>query len=415
MRLFSISLKNLKYYIVSLVLAAVFFEGVAIIFYTVRNGGYKPPSELYMEPNIMLQALKERDCAWVNTVVPHPHLHHVHIPDQSCKNKSRDFNRLGFFGREIPISKDERFFDILLTGGSVAAFLGQMFQPGPLFLEEALNARYESPTGQPFRVLNGAVGAWQQPNQLVMTALYGRAVSAVVTLEGFNEHWRFDGAVRTRLGSPSETFYQLVAPGLGDVWPLAAGRAANALRSAFSTTPVVRHSTFFFALFDLARTAAPARSRVGSRRAHDLRKSFMFPETLPPEHRLDWQFEQYRHYLSMIDAMSRRIGIRFAVFIQPVPLIDKPLTPDEEDVVGTRRYEEIYERLVMELLVLRDQGVEVVSLLDAFHGVTETIYTDIIHPKIDSATGEGEGYRILAGRMAQELARAWGLRPKGGD
>ena len=65
-----------------------------------------------------------------------------------------------------------------------------------------------------------------------------------------------------------------------------------------------------------------------------------------------------------------------------------------------------------DLQALRQEGIEVISLLDTYSGVTETIYSDEIHQTFDWATGESKGLRVLAERMALELARAWQLQPK---
>jgi hypothetical protein len=47
--------------------------------------------------------------------------------------------------------------------------------------------------------------------------------------------------------------------------------------------------------------------------------------------------------------------------------------------------------------------------------VKETVYWDPIHCVEDSATGQSLGYRLMAERMADELAIAWGLRRKLGS
>lgn len=414
-------MKKVSFYIISLALLALFLEGTAVLFYLVRNGEYRHPSEMYPNPNVILQAFNEQDCSWAQTLAPHPYLAYVHIPGDACRDTKWNFNRLGFFGTEIPLERDERFYDILLTGGSAAALLGQMSRVGPNFLELALNENYESPTGQPFRVLHGAVGGWQQPHQLVMTAIYGPTVSAIVTLEGFNELQRFFDSVPYRLSRQSwPTHDELVARNFQDVPPITNAQMISYVGKAFSGTPVIGDSTFLFAIYDLVRALVMQEdissltnvSESGTTKQKDYESSFSFPESMSAEQRIEWNVRQYRHYLTMIDAMAKRMGIRSAFFLQPVPRIDKPLTREELSRMSYRRYEKTYQKIVDGLLTLREGSVEVISVLDTYSGMTEPIYADSIHPRFDWVTGESKGLRILADRMARELARAWQLGPK---
>jgi hypothetical protein len=87
-----------------------------------------------------------------------------------------------------PVARNPDRYVILLAGGSVASQISQLAQPGRRsFLEEELNRAYVSPTGKPFLVLNGGLGAWKQPQQLILLAIYGDFIDAVVTLDGYNE------------------------------------------------------------------------------------------------------------------------------------------------------------------------------------------------------------------------------------
>jgi hypothetical protein len=50
----------------------------------------------------------------------------------------------------------------------------------------------------------------------------------------------------------------------------------------------------------------------------------------------------------------------------------------------------------------------VFGLLDVFAGEHGTIYADNVHPAREPG-GESPGYRLMAARMAREMADAWGL------
>src|SRR6185295_11471546 len=79
-------------------------------------------------------------------------------------------------------------------------------------------------------------------------------------------------------------------------------------------------------------------------------------------------------------------------------------------VVGDLGYKERYARMVEELLRVRRIGIPVVSLTDLFASCPETVYSDWSHLAREDVTGESLGYRMMATRMATELATAWGLR-----
>ena len=51
------------------------------------------------------------------------------------------------------------------------------------------------------------------------------------------------------------------------------------------------------------------------------------------------------------------------------------------------------------------------SLLDIYANVKETIYADSIHA-YQAPNGESPGYRIMAARMARDMAEGWGLKAK---
>src|SRR5204863_7029150 len=115
-------------------------------------------------------------------------------------------NNIGLFGSDFPSERRPDRFVILVTGGSVAAQFGQLIPGGPKYLEETLNASYQSPTGQPFLVLNGGDGAWKQPQAFILFAMYATSVDAVVTLDGYNEYYLFRPYTEERLERPLSNF-----------------------------------------------------------------------------------------------------------------------------------------------------------------------------------------------------------------
>ena len=59
----------------------------------------------------------------------------------------------------------------------------------------------------------------------------------------------------------------------------------------------------------------------------------------------------------------------------------------------------------------RDMGLAVFDLGDLFVDVGETVYADGSH-LLRSPFGESLGYRLMARRVAADVAAAWGLKRK---
>jgi lysophospholipase L1-like esterase len=110
----------------------------------------------------------------------------------------------------------------------------------------------------------------------------------------------------------------------------------------------------------------------------------------------------------MMNYIAERMGIKTANFIQPMPLIDKPLTEEEKlnsDENENQLLKQNYARMTDDLMSLRNENMPIFSLLDIFANDKETIYRDHIHLN-------DEGYRIMADVMAKDIGEVWGLKTK---
>jgi hypothetical protein len=110
-------------------------------------------------------------------------------------------------------------------------------------------------------------------------------------------------------------------------------------------------------------------------------------------------------------AVARDNNVKSAYFIQPAPAIGKELTEEEKRVVGDLSYRDIYRNITAGLMTLRDGGAPVFDLTQIFAGEKATIYADHIHYARD-ANQESLGNRIIAARMGEILAEAWGFQRK---
>ena len=103
--------------------------------------------------------------------------------------------------------------------------------------------------------------------------------------------------------------------------------------------------------------------------------------------------------------------MKSAYFLQPAPAWGKVLTDEEKRVVGDLSYGPLYRRIVAGMLTLRERGLAVFDLGDIFANEKGRIYADHIHYWRD-AKSESPGNRLMASRIAAQLAETWGLQKK---
>jgi hypothetical protein len=380
-------------------------EAMAAFYYAVRDGRYiSVRNRLGSTPDTYVSAFNTRTgCRYVDTLYPHPYLAHAH--DNSPHPCHAWANSIGLIGREYPLIRDPARFTILLAGGSVAAQLGQISSRGPFFLEEALNRCFKPPRGERFVVLNGGAGAWKHPNQAILFLLYGEAFDAVVTLDGFNEHFSLE---HTRLEMPSNNFVATNPAAAGSLAPIAAAWLANELVRFTRENPVLGRSFVAYAAVSAARSQLEriaTRPRPGGT---TLERMFALPSDWSADQKLAFNLAQYRKYIRSIEALARLHTAKTAYFIQPVPVIGKVLTDHEKRVLHSPDYGPLYQRMADDLLGLSMEGVPIFSLLDVFIDERATLYHDHIHAKLD-LNSDSPAYRMMAAAMAGRLGEAWGL------
>ncbi len=87
------------------------------------------------------------------------------------------------------------------------------------------------------------------------------------------------------------------------------------------------------------------------------------------------------------------------------------MTDDERREAGEIDYAPLYRRMVEGMMTLRERGLKIYDLGDMLKGVKERIYADDVHFQ-RIVGGESKGYRMMAARMGDNLAEAWGLQRK---
>ena len=392
--------------IVAVLLLLASLEVMAIGYRYVTEGHYVSARESFASAtNAFTEGLTAgRNCSYVDSIFPHPYLAFVHHGNPPC---GIEINNIGLFGADFPAVHRQDRWVVLLTGGSVANQFAQAVQGGPSYLERMLNERYVSPSGKPFLVLNGADGAWKQPQQAILFMMFGDAVDAVVTLDGFNEHYALSWGYKFEY--PASNFHlvnPLVSQSFGDVvarWIVANVRAAAARNAILSRSQAV------YSLIAAADQYFTKRAASRPKAKTTVETLFSLPAEWTPQQRTELALMQYQKYVRAMSTLARDYGVREAHFIQPAPAIAKVLTDDERKVVGNLGYAAIYETMTKSLLELNAHHIPVISLLPLFESERRTVYSDAVH-FVRNPDGTSEGYQAMAARMASELAAVWVLQ-----
>jgi hypothetical protein len=379
-------------------------ELIATAYVYAREGRYISARQRFAsKTNTFVSGLSTEHCGYLDTLYPHPYLAFVHHGNPPCGIP--DINNIGLFGPDFPSRRSTDRFVILLTGGSVAAQFAMPNGAQPAYLESILNSRFVSPNGMPFLVLDGADGAWKQPQQAILALLYADAVHAIVTLDGFNEYLQIDSGRRFEF--PANNFLTVNPLASQDFGSLVMRWAVGRLRSRAAANVVLSRSNAAYETIALLERWAERHAAAAATRRTTVDSMFALPAGWTDDDRRTWEIDQYKKYLRVITEVARDHGALSAHFIQPVPAIDKPLTSDEQKVVGELKYGDVYQAMVKQLLTLNDASIPVVSLVSIFKDDRRTLYGDPIH--LLRENGRSPGYERMAERIADDLGRLWRL------
>jgi hypothetical protein len=176
-------IKNIFISIFFIALVFLLFELCFIAVYYVSDGEYLSVTEkLAAEDNNYLKKItKDLKCNYNASIIQHPYLGFVHNSNPPCNYSY--INKSGYYGPDFPATKRDDVFTVMILGGSVASMFGQSTNES---IEKKLNRKYKK-DGKNIVVLNGAIEAWKQPQQVITLLLYGDLIDAVISIEGYNE------------------------------------------------------------------------------------------------------------------------------------------------------------------------------------------------------------------------------------
>ena len=408
-------MKNLLFNLIALALglclAAVIGETLAIAYLTVRDGQYISARDRFLrfKNTYIADATKgASSCRYVDTLFPHPYLGFVHHRNPPCGMAS--INNVGLFNDDFPLQRSADHYVILLTGGSVAAQLGQIDQPpAPKFLELALNEKFVAPKGASFKVLNGGDGAWKQPQQAILMLLNVQTVDAVVTLDGYNElEMLRTGAA---LEYPANNFLSVNPLATESYGSVVAKWAVSRLAGKMDGNPFLSRSQAAYLLAEALGAWFQKDSGGTAERKTTVQSLFALPKDWDTTRRIDFGLGQYEKYMTAMNGIGKAFDLPVLHFIQPAPATGKPLSVDEQKIVGDLSYGPDYENMTRRLLALNARGVTVYSLLDIYKDEKDTLYEDHIHLRRESS-GESRGYRLMAEAMAEKMGEVMSWKRK---
>jgi hypothetical protein len=404
--------------LIGIVVALAAIELTAIAWLFLEEGRYVSAAELFQRTqNTYVRDLtKGTACRYVDTLYPHPYVAFVHHGNPPCGLPN--VNNIGLLNTDFPTLKRDDVYTELVVGGSVSSQLAQNWPaPAPRFLEEELNRRYASPNGKPWLVLNGGDGAWKEPQAFILFSLYATAVDAVITVDGYNEHYMFRSYTEERLERPLSNFAD-VNPFVADenFGDAAIGWVMGRVAGSLAQMPVLGRSHAAYMVVRGIEAMAKGRDVFKADKNKKTTLTSIF--ALPPDIKgngdkvFQTQLALYQKYTRAIEAVARDNNVRTAYFLQPVPSWGKTLTEDEKRAAGANMTDPVlYRRMVDGMLTLRDRGLQMFDLGDLLKDVPETIYDDDIH-FIRDTKGESRGYRLMAKAVADDLAKAWNLKAK---
>jgi hypothetical protein len=400
---------------IGLVLALATVEVVAIAWLYIEDGRYTPAAELFerTQNTYVRDMTKGTACRYIDALYPHPYVAFVQHANPPCGISW--VNNVGLFGPDFPVVKRSDHYVVMMTGGSVASYLGgNQKPPMPRYLEEELNNRYTSPNGKPWMVLVGADGAWKEPQGFIIFSLYASSVDAMVSLSGFNEQYYFRPGQNQRLEGPASNFMEVNPLAADDNFGDAAiGWVMGRLAGTLALNPILGQSHAAYMIIRGIEAVAKGHDSFKSSKRTTIPSLFVLPKDIQddPGRLFAVQLGLYQKYLRETEAVAHDNGVKSAYFLQPVPAWGKTLTEQERRVVGDLSYRDIYRRIVTGMMTLGERGLPIYDLGDIFQDQKGTIYTDQIHYLADDK-GVSPGNRLVAARIGALLAETWGLQPK---
>ena len=371
-----------------LIIFLIILEATSKIVAYFGYGYLKKPSLIISDDNlnIYIQDLeKVSKCTYYNSLFPHPYLGWVHWNNPKCSGPL--VNSDGFISSEFPIKNDENFFDILITGGSVA----QQFGPGECknkknnfcrdFLSEALE-KYTSTNNQNIRVFNAGAGAYKHPHQSIVATLFGKSFDLIISIEGFNEHYMLNDKVPKKLSYPANNFNIST----NDFYINSdLNKYVLKFLLFYKNLPnklnLINSSHFHALSYRLLKRIFTTTMLTDNEKRENFSNLWKYKKSELENINIDeFKYKNLVSYWKNFIASSNSNGAKGIVIIQPVPQLFKNLSNTEKQTTNHRDYRKIFLRMSEEAKKLRlNENLMIYDFLNIFQKYNETIYEDAVH------------------------------------
>ena len=385
-----ISLKSILRFFFLLIIFLIILEIISKLIVYFGYGFLKKPSDIIRDDNLnsYVQLLeKEEKCNYFSSLFPHPYLGWVHWNNPKCSNKL-SFNSDGFLGPEFPIKKYEKFFDILITGGSVSA----QFGPGKKckkkespfcrnFLGEALK-EYISSNNKKIRVFNGGAGAYKHPHQSIVTTLFGKNFDLIISIEGFNEHYMLNDKIPKKFSFPANNF-NVSTNGfyLDSSFNRVIIKLILSYKNLANKFFLADNSHFHALSYRILKIIAEKTILTANNKRQNFSNLWEYDKT--QLNSVDIEEFKYENLVSQwknFIASSSSNGAKGIIILHPVPQLFKTLSDVEKKITNHRNYKEIFLKMAEEAEKLRsNESLMIYDFLNIFSEYEETIYTDHSH------------------------------------
>lgn len=331
--------------------------------------------------------INEQFCTWNESLYSHPYLAFVHHKNKKCSLNL--INSDGFPSPEFPKEANKEFFDILITGGSVAYQLVAGLKSdlnGTLFT--SLNKNYKDKSGRVVRVFSTAIGAWKQPQQLISYLLYGSRFDAVISIEGANELSHFDS--RRKETEPFGIYWGVNIP--QDVEISEPLKWIRNLKSMEKKYPLVRASS----LFDVyKKTYMKMLNKEYTEKFSNSWSNEMFKRQKNIS-REEFVVE-YLEKLEKYKLLTKDNVSELFVFIQPILEQKKYKIGSERNTPLENNKYKSYEVLAKKL---NQKPISYIyNLMDSFDNIKREIYSDNVHYKFITDESGLTGHEIITQKI----------------
>ena len=383
------------FYLLLILLFFIFLEIFSKVVIYYHYGFLKDPKKIILDDNINIyieDIEKKTSCNYIDQLTPHSYLGWVKWNNPNCKEYQK-INNKGFLGPDFPIYKDEKYFNILITGGSVAEQFGPKYNTENNkiknctsnwcrnFLLENIKNKYISNNNKEIRIFNGAQGAYKHPHQSIISLLYSDLFDLIISIEGFNEIYPFLN---------NSMIYEMPASNASAVFN-------NFYQNNFFNNNMIKILLFYknlsnkYILLNYSHLYA-----LG----YKISKKFFYRITTNIQSNVFWdrwnantdlkssdydiflkkKYIKYKNYLVSFFEINKANNTEAIIILQPVPQIGKNLTEQEKYLTKHQEYKNIIKEFknIFETLN-KVNGFKTYDFTNIFINEEKPVYLDHIH------------------------------------